>query len=127
MYEPWRLKGSGWRNHWYIDLIRINWLSDSSIEVVDLYVDIWVKGIGPTYEMLDLHELADALAVGKVGVEELKEPLCCLQKFLDNHLNFGAKDFPPQCIRPFMPENQTESRLVRFFFRTRDLESLHED
>lgn len=32
MFEPWKLKGSGWRDHWYIDLVKINPLSDSAID-----------------------------------------------------------------------------------------------
>ena len=97
MFEPWTVK-----NHWYVDLVKIDKVDEQTIELTDLYLDVWVKGNGPTYEMMDMHELGKALANGDVAPEQMKEPLAGLQRFLDDHLNFGAKDFPPACIKPFM-------------------------
>jgi hypothetical protein len=97
MFEPWTVK-----NHWYVDLIQVEELNGNTIQLTDLYVDVWVKGNGPTYEMMDIHELGEALARGDVTAEQMRKPLANLQKFLDNHLNFGAKDYPPDCIKPFM-------------------------
>jgi predicted RNA-binding protein associated with RNAse of E/G family len=65
----------------------------------DLIVDVIVEDDGPTYRIIDLEELADAMVSGAVSVESLHAPLRELQRFLDAHLH-GGKDFPPAVIRP---------------------------
>lgn len=102
MFEPWSHQENSVQNFWYIDLIQVEHVDDGTIQLTDLYIDVWVKGNGPTYEMMDMHELGEALANGDVTPEQMKKPLADLQRFLDDHLNFGAKDFPPTAIRPFM-------------------------
>ncbi len=101
MHEPW-----GWRDCWQADLVAIGWADDATIDLDDLYIDVIVEGNGPTYRMIDLDDLADALASGKVCGRTLHEPLRGLQRFLDAHLH-GGKDFPPRCLRPFLPDSST--------------------
>lgn len=96
MHEPW-----GWKDRWYVDLVQIRWAGPDTLELEDLYLDVIVEGSGPTYRMIDIEELADALQSGAVSVETLHEPLRCLQRFLDDHLH-GGKDFPPRVIREFI-------------------------
>lgn len=96
MYEPW-----GWIDRWYVDLVGIRWADAGTLELEDLFVDVIVEGNGPTYRIIDLEELADALLDGKVSVETMHEPLHRLQRFLDDHLH-GGKDFPPRAIREWM-------------------------
>jgi predicted RNA-binding protein associated with RNAse of E/G family len=98
VHEPW-----GWQNRWYVDLVQITTVDDTTVQLADLYVDIIVEGNGPTYRVIDLEEFIDALASGDIGVEELRDPLHRLQAFLDCHIHAG-RDFPPACIRSFMPE-----------------------
>ena len=96
MYEPW-----GWENQWYADIVRVDRVGDDVIELTDLYVDVVIEGCGPTYRVIDLDDVADAVASGAVGREDLAGALRCLQRFLDDHLHHG-KDFPPRCIRPYI-------------------------
>jgi predicted RNA-binding protein associated with RNAse of E/G family len=93
MHEPW-----DWKDRWYIDLVEVRWADENTLELDDLYVDVIVEGNGPIYRMIDLEELADALRDQKISVERIHEPLCRLQRFLDEHLH-GGKDFPPEAIR----------------------------
>ena len=95
MYEPW-----GWKERWYIDVVQIEWLDADMLKLDDLYLDIIVEGNGPTYRLIDIEELADALLNRQVSIEVLHAPLHGLQRFLDNHLH-GGKDFPPAAIQPF--------------------------
>ncbi len=96
MHEPW-----GWCNEWYADLMEIRWLEPKVLELKDLYLDIIIEGEGPTYRMIDFDDLAEALALGHIGGKDLKESLCNLQQFLDEHVH-RAKQFPPKCIEPFI-------------------------
>lgn len=96
MYEPW-----DWKERWYIDLVAVRWADADTLELDDLYLDVIVEGSGPTYRMIDLEELADALASGEVSVETMHAPMQRLQRFLDDHLH-GGKDFPPAAIRDYM-------------------------
>lgn len=95
MYEPW-----GWKNRWYIDLVGVRWVDENTLELDDLYVDVIVEGDGPTYRIIDLEEMADALMNQAISIDAMHEPLHRLQQFLDNHLH-GGKDFPPAVIQPF--------------------------
>ena len=96
MYEPW-----GWKDEWYADIIRIDQAGDDIIDLSDLYVDIVIEGDGPTYRIIDLDDLAGAVASGAIGREDLDGALRRLQQFVDEHLHRG-KDFPPQCIRSYI-------------------------
>jgi hypothetical protein len=95
MHEPW-----DWKDRWYIDLVSIRWADAHTLELDDLWVDVIVEGSGPTYRIIDLEELADALRQGTAQIERLVTPLHCLQRFLDSHLH-GGKDFPPAVLQPF--------------------------
>jgi hypothetical protein len=95
MHEPW-----DWKDRWYVDLVGIRWVDGDTLELVDLYLDVIVEGNGPTYRMIDLDDLAEALRAGAVNGETMYAPLHGLQRFLDNHLH-GGKDFPPAAVRVF--------------------------
>lgn len=96
MYEPW-----GWKDKWYADLIKIEWISKNEINLKDLYLDIVIENKGTTYRMIDFDDLANALVQGLTNINELEIPLKNLQVFLDNHLH-GGKDFPPSIIKSYM-------------------------
>ena len=96
MFEPW-----DWKNKWYVDLVDVRWVDENTLLLKDLYLDIIVEGNGPTYRIIDLDDLADALMNQKISVEAIHAPLWRLQQFLDNHLHDG-KDFPPAIIQPFL-------------------------
>ena len=93
MYEPW-----GWKNEWYIDVVRIDWQTPESITLHDLLVDIIVEGDGPTYRMIDLDEVARDIRDGTSDPSTLADALETAQRFLDRHLH-KAKDFPPRILR----------------------------
>ncbi|MBT4503293.1 MAG: DUF402 domain-containing protein [Gemmatimonadetes bacterium] len=105
VYDPfWLSKKESSAKQWYADLIHVEWITDSLIEITDLYLDIIIEENGPTYRMIDFDDLADALAHDKVDTQILSNALRGLQTFLDNHLHFG-KDFPPEIIKPFLPNS----------------------
>ncbi len=95
-HEPW-----DWKDRRYVDLVQVKSVDEYLIELKDLYVDIIIEGNGPTYRVIDLEELGDALESGQIQLSEIAGPLRNLQQFLDGHVH-GAKEFPPECIRPFM-------------------------
>jgi len=99
MYEPW-----GWRNEWYADIIRVDQVGDDVIELTDLCVDVVIEGDGPTYRVIDLDDVADAVASGAISREGMATALRHLQRFLDDHVH-RRKDFPPTCIRPYLVQS----------------------
>lgn len=96
MYEPW-----GWRKEWYADIVQVEHIGDDTIKLVDLYVDVIVEGDGPTYRVIDLDDLASAVATGAIEPDHLATALRQLHGFVDGYLHRG-RDFPPRCIRPYM-------------------------
>jgi hypothetical protein len=98
VYEPF-----GWHDEWYVDLVSVS-ESDSGetacYTVSDELVDIVVESMGPTYRIIDLDEIADALASGRVTGGQLGRTLASAQRFLDRYLHRGAR-FPPPQIAPF--------------------------
>lgn len=92
---------------WYVDLVELEERTDGRIAVHDLYVDIIVLPRGRRYEILDLDDLADAIADGTVSMKTAIRVLRRTQKFVDSHLfALGAQlgdpwpDFPPAAIEP---------------------------
>ena len=96
MYEPW-----GWKGEWYADIVLVERIGHDIVQLTDLYVDVVVEGNGPTYRVIDLDDLANAVARGAIGRDELATALRQLGGFVDGYLHRG-KDFPPRCIRPYM-------------------------
>lgn len=91
----------GW---WYIDLVAVE-QTDRGLVVRDMYVDFLVPPDAHRYEVLDLDELADALAAGHVTPGECATTLRQAQRFLDDHLlspglgeNLDSRVFPPMSI-----------------------------
>jgi len=106
VYDPfWLSKKDSSEKQWYADLIHVEWITDSQIEITDLYLDIIIEGNGPIYRMIDFDDLADALTNNAVDIRILGNALRGLQNFLDSHLHFG-KDFPPEIIKPFWPRQR---------------------
>ena len=93
MFEPW-----GWKNEWYIDLIKIKWNDENTLEFIDQYIDIIVEGNGPTYRIIDFEDYANAIIENKISTEEIKAQFIQIQNFLDNYLHRG-KIFPPKSIQ----------------------------
>jgi hypothetical protein len=96
VYEPF-----GWRGEWYVDVVSFAPRADPepTYRVTDRYIDLVVEGMGPTYRMLDLDELAEAVAAGALDAPEAGRALVNAQRFVDNYLHRGAP-FPPPQIRP---------------------------
>jgi predicted RNA-binding protein associated with RNAse of E/G family len=92
MYEPWT-----WKERWYVDLVDVQWADPQTLVLEDLWLDVIVEANGPTYRLIDLEELADALLAGATTIERMHAPLRALQRFLDEHLH-GGKDFPPAAL-----------------------------
>ena len=92
---------------WYVDLISIE--EDGQRMVFrDLFVDAIVPADGRHPRILDLEELADAVADGLICWEVAASGLRRWQQFLDQHLYTGRwpgdslKDFPPAALRPLI-------------------------
>ena len=91
----------GW---WYIDLVEIT-EDGNQIDVMDHYLDVIVGPPEHYYRVLDMDEFGDALAEGKLTVEQAVAGLRNFQRFLDTYLNrrhqttLGWPDFPPRAIR----------------------------
>ena len=96
MFEPW-----GWKNEWYADIVRIDQVEDGIVQLTDLYLDIVIEGEGPTYRVIDLDDMADAVTSRDISRAETADALRRLQRFVDGHLHRG-KDFPPACIQAYM-------------------------
>ncbi|HXT94234.1 MAG TPA: hypothetical protein VN714_33795 [Trebonia sp.] len=104
VYEPF-----GWRDEWYVDLVSVS-ESDSDgaycYTVSDELVDIVVEGTGPAYRIIDLDEIGDALATGRVTAAQLGRTLASAQRFLDRYLHRGARFPPPQIAPFFAPDHE---------------------
>ncbi|SKC82588.1 DUF402 domain-containing protein [Krasilnikoviella flava] len=94
---------------WYVDLVELEEDADGGLVVHDLYVDILVPPRGRRYEILDLHDLADALESGTVDGRTASRVLRQTQQFVDAHLFDPAArpgdpwpDFPPAAIAPLL-------------------------
>ena len=96
MYEPW-----GWKNEWYVDLVKINWHNENTVEFIDQYIDIIIEGNGPTYRIIDFEDYANAIINKKITVDEIKHQFIQIQNFLDGYLHRG-KIFPPKIICELM-------------------------
>lgn len=103
IYEPF-----GWRREWYVDLVSIARDEADGVPVftvVDQYVDVVVEGPhGPAYRLIDLDEVAEALAAGAIDAPTMAGILHRTQAFLDRHLHRG-NTFPPRDIRPYFAAN----------------------
>ncbi len=93
---------AGW---WYIDLVDIA-EDGADLTVTDHYLDVIVGPPGHAYRLLDMDELADAVAAGRLSLEAALTGLRRFQRFLDTHLNrrneaiLDWPDFPPAAIAP---------------------------
>lgn len=89
---------------WYVDLVTVA-EEPGGIVVRDLYADVMVPTDGRHQRMLDLDELADAVAAGDLDVPTALDGLRRWQRFLDRHLHAARgprpewTDFPPSAIR----------------------------
>ncbi|OPF81396.1 hypothetical protein VT50_0210010 [Streptomyces antioxidans] len=116
VYEPF-----GWAHDWYVDIVsfqrgRIDGIE--SITVHDRELDVVVEGHGPTYRLIDMDELADALERGKLTPAEAARALRDAQGFLEAFLHRGAPFPPPQLEQwfdaghdyPALPDVRPRSR-----------------
>ena len=92
---------------WYVDLISVE--EDGRRMVFrDLFVDAIVPADGRHPRILDLEELADAVADGLITWEVAASGLRRWQQFLDQHFYTGRwpgdslNDFPPAALRPLI-------------------------
>ncbi|HZN77422.1 MAG TPA: hypothetical protein VFC00_37880 [Micromonosporaceae bacterium] len=98
VYEPF-----GWIDEWYVDVVTIRQIERGGrlvYDVSDALVDLVVEGMGPTYRMIDLDELADSVRAAHVAPSDAADILARTQRFLDSYLHRGAP-FPPPQIRPY--------------------------
>lgn len=87
IYEPF-----GWTDEWYVDVVRIEARRDGgqlTYRVTDEYADIIVEGMGPTYRVIDLDQLADAMGAGSIHPERAAGTLQRAQRFVDRYLHRG--------------------------------------
>jgi hypothetical protein len=108
VFEPF-----GWTNEWYVDLVAIRVESRDGMPVyhmTDAHLDIVVEGMGPTYRVVDLDELADALRSGAIDLVAACDVMSHAQRFLDTYLHRGAP-FPPPEIRPHFAVNHAYPEL----------------
>lgn len=108
VYEPF-----GWRDEWYVDVVSFEerHTPDAIYRVTDRYIDLVVEAMGPTYRMLDLDELAYAMAAGDMESAEAGRALVNAQRFVDKYLHRGAP-FPPPQIRPYFSAQHQYPPLV---------------
>jgi hypothetical protein len=101
VYEPF-----GWRDEWYVDVVDFAHGREDGLEairVADLTLDLVVEGMGPTYRILDLDELAREL--DRDAPARTVEALRRAQVFLDAFRHRGAP-FPPPAVAPwFSPDH----------------------
>lgn len=98
VYEPF-----GWTGEWYVDVVSFSAGELDGrpvVRVEDRWVDLVVEGMGPTYRILDLDELATGMPAGAILTEVAAAALISAQRFVDTHLHRGAP-FPPAPILPF--------------------------
>ncbi len=90
---------------WYVDLVRLT-ITDDTIVVDDLYIDVIVPTDGRPYRLLDLEEFAEAVRAGLLPQSEALDALTRWQRFLDRHLHAERwpsatwTDFPPAALDP---------------------------
>jgi len=109
VYEPF-----GWRDEWYVDIVDIEvhrTEADLTYRVIDHYLDIVIEGMGPTYRMLDLDQLAEAMRAGHIDVAAAGRAMVHAQQFVERYLHRGAP-FPPPQIRPFFSADHQYPPLV---------------
>lgn len=87
--------------------------------IADAYVDIVVEGMGPTYRLLDLHELADVMRAGDVTVDAAASALDRINRSTESYLHRGAP-FPRSQIRPWFAANHHYPRLPPIAERQRE-------
>lgn len=103
VYEPF-----GWAKEWYVDIVSFETLPPPECfpgypvmtRVHDRWIDVVVEGMGPTYRVVDLDELAAAMSNGDIPVAVAAEALATAQRFVDVNLHRGAP-FPPLALEPF--------------------------
>jgi hypothetical protein len=94
---------------WYVDLVQVH-EGDLDITVVDHWLDVAVPPDGQPYRVMDGDEFADAVADGKITLEQATNGIRRLQEFLDRYLHgpldvrgfdalaTGWHDFPPKAL-----------------------------
>lgn len=103
IYEPF-----GWTGEWYVDAVRIEARRDGgqlTYHVTDEYADIIVEGMGPTYRVIDLDQLADAMSAGSIDPAQAAVALRRVQRFADLYLHRGGPFPPPQIREFFAPDH----------------------
>ena len=100
----------GWpdwaRGWWYCDLVEIT-ETDGTIDVIDHFVDIVVPETPANpYRVLDLHEFGEALATGRLSMEQGVTGLTKVNHFLETRLN--KKDGPYADLWPAFPPAEIE-------------------
>ncbi|MDG4788041.1 DUF402 domain-containing protein [Micromonospora sp. WMMD1102] len=103
VYEPF-----GWVGEWYVDVVEIDTRGDAAdpvYHVTDAYVDIVVEGMGPTYRMIDLDELAQAFVSECLDPTRVVGALLHAQRFVESYLHRGAPFPPPQIQRHFAADH----------------------
>jgi predicted RNA-binding protein associated with RNAse of E/G family len=107
IYEPF-----GWRAEWYVDVVDIQRgaAGPEHYEITDWFIDVVVEGMGPTYRMLDLHELGEAHEVGLLDARQTRAALTRAQNFVEKYLHRGAR-FPPAPIAPLFSADHNYPQL----------------
>jgi len=92
--EPWYEPDLPWR----IDVVSAEHVGDTLV-IRDMFVDVSASEDGTRYKMMDLDELAEAVARGKISQEDSLTAVRVLQDWLDMLHGFRvARDFPPRSL-----------------------------
>ncbi len=95
VFEPFE-----WRDEWVVDVVTITERRPGLLHVRDMALDVIVEGMGPTYRMLDLDDVARRLSSGAFSIEEAGDVLTRAETFVDTYLHRNGPWPPPQ-ICPF--------------------------
>jgi hypothetical protein len=112
IFEPFE-----WPGEWVVDVVTITEPRPNLFHVRDMALDVIVEGMGPTYRMLDLDDVARRLASGVFSIQEAADVLTRAETFVDTYLHRKAPWPPPQ-IRPFFSSEHRYPRMRGKLVRT---------
>ena len=94
---------------WYVDLVEVEEPDPKRLIIHDRDIDLLISPRAIRYDVLDLDDLGDALATGKIDIGTAIEVLRNTQRFIDRHLRTPDQsapatwpDFPPAAVLPLV-------------------------
>jgi len=98
-HRPWPIQYA----EWVVHLVQCSRMSElpERWSVVDREVDILVDRDRQTYRVIDLDDLGDEIAAGRIASEQARRTLRSTQEFLDRYVHGGGR-FPPSALVPIL-------------------------